>query len=291
MDRLVRGLLPDRGLRVVFVRVADTARMARVLHGLYPTSARLFAEAMACGLLVGALQKDEARINLQVECDGPLKGLLVDADAHGGVRGYVRRPEVNFLDETERGDRAALGGSGFLSVLRDLGGGTWYRAHVELRDLDLAKDLARYFADSEQVDTALDVAVLARAGEPLGDVAGLLFQKLPEGDASALAALRAGLADGALPRALASGAGAQEAIRAIAGAGFELLADEEVAYRCSCSLERARNAVSALGRSELDDVLAKEKQAVITCEFCRQTYVVGEGELREIARRLAERDG
>jgi molecular chaperone Hsp33 len=291
MDRLVRGLLPDRGLRAVFVRVADTARMARMLHGLYPTSARLFAEAMACGLLVGALQKDEARINLQIECDGPLKGLLVDADAHGTVRGYVRRPEVNFLGETERGDRAALGGSGYLSVLRDLGAGTWYRAHVELRELDLAKDLARYFADSEQVDTALAVAVAAAGAEPLGDVAGLLFQKLPEGDAAALAALRARLDGGALARALGAGGGAQEVIRAVAGDGFELLADEEVAYRCSCSPERARNAVSALGRAEIDDVLAKERQAVITCEFCRQTYVVGEDELRDVARRLAKRDG
>jgi molecular chaperone Hsp33 len=80
-------------------------------------------------------------------------------------------------------------------------------------------------------------------------------------------------------------------IRAVAGEGFELLADQEVAYRCSCSLERARNAVSALGHQEIEDVLAKEKEAVITCEFCRQRYVVPEAELRDMARRLAERDG
>lgn len=291
MDRLVRGLLSGGGLRAVFVRVGDTARMARVLHGLHRTSAHLFAEAMAGGLLLGALQKDEARVNLQIECDGPLKGLLVDADAHGGVRGYVRRTAVNFVGDPVAGARAALGGAGFLSVLRDLGAGSWYRAHVELRELDLAKDLARYFADSEQVETALDLAVIARGEEPLGDVAGLLFQKLPEGDERALSSVRAELASGALRRALAGRGGAQEIIHAVAGDGFELLADEEVAYRCSCSLERARNAVSALGRAELDDVLAKEKQAVITCEFCRQTYVVGEDELRDIARRLAERDG
>jgi molecular chaperone Hsp33 len=291
MDRLVRGLLPDRGLRAVFVRAGDTARMARVLHGLYPTSAHLFAEALAGGLLLGALQKDEARVNVQVECDGPLKGLLVDADSHGNVRGYVRRPEVNFLGDAGAGARAALGGSGFLSVLRDLGQGNWYRAHVELRDFDLAKDLARYFAESEQVDTTLDVAIVPRDGEPLGEVTGVLFQKLPDGDGAALARLRSELAGGALPRAVASGAAAQEVIRAVAGEGFDLLADEEVAYRCSCSLERARNAVSALGQAELEDVLAKERQAVITCEFCRQTYVVPEEELRTIARRLAERDG
>lgn len=290
MDRLVRGLLPERGVRAVFARVGDTARMARVLHGLYPTSARLFAEALAGGLLLGALQKDRARVNLQVECDGPLKGLLVDADPDGNVRGYVRRPEVNFPGDPARGAQAALGGSGYLSVLRDQGG-SWYRAHVELRDFVLARDLERYFAESEQIETALDVAVVPHGGEPLGDAAGLIFQKLPDGDPREIAALRARLRQGELPRALAAGGGAQEVIRAVAGEGFELLADQEVAYRCSCSYERARNAVSALGRVELEDVLQKEKEAVITCEFCRQRYVVGEAELRDMARRLRERDG
>src|SRR5512134_1015440 len=189
-DRLCRGLLPDRGLRAVFVRVADTARMARVLHGLYPTSVRLFAEGMAGGLLVAALQKDRARVNLQIECDGPLRGLLVDADPEGNVRGYVRGAAVNFPGDPERGAHAALGGSGFLSVLRDLGGGQWYRAHVELRELSIAADLSRYFAESEQVDTALDIAVLHRPEEPLADVAAVLVQKLPDGDAAAVARVR-----------------------------------------------------------------------------------------------------
>jgi len=293
MDRIVRGLLPDQGLRVVFARVGDTARMARMLHGLYPTSAHLFAEAIAGGLLLGSLQKDHARVNLQVECDGPLHGLLVDADAEGNVRGYVRGPSVNFPGDPARGAHAALGGSGFLSVLRDLGSGNWYRAHVELRHLSIPRDLARYFEESEQVDTALDVAVLPRDGEPLGEVAGLLFQKLPDGDGAALARLRARLAGGALAATLAKGGAAQEVIAAVAGdeGAFELLADQEVAYRCSCSLERARNAVSALARAELEDVLEKEKEAVITCEFCHQRYVVAEAELRDMARRLAERDG
>ncbi len=43
-DRLCRGLLPHLGLRAAFVRVGDTARMARVLHGLHPTHYRSAVE-------------------------------------------------------------------------------------------------------------------------------------------------------------------------------------------------------------------------------------------------------
>ncbi|WP_242342179.1 Hsp33 family molecular chaperone HslO [Anaeromyxobacter terrae] len=289
-DRLCRGLFPEPGLRAVFVRVGDTARMARMLHGLYPTSAHLFAQALTAGALLGALQKERGRVNLQLECDGPLSGLFVDADHDGNVRGYVRRPTVNFPGDPARGARAALGGSGFLSVLRQLGDGQHYRSAVELVAFDLPDDLRRWFAASEQVATAVDVAVVPREGEPLGEVAGVLLQRLPDGDDAAIEAARARLLAGALPEALARGASAQEVISEIGGDGFELLADGEVAYRCGCSDARARSAVSALGREGVLEVLATEKQAVITCEFCRSRYVVDEAALRDIARRLGERE-
>lgn len=288
-DRLCRGLLPSRGLRAVFVRVGDTARMARMLHGLYPTAARLFAEALAAGALLGALQKDErGRVNLQLECDGPIGGLFVDADPAGNVRGYVRRPGVHFPGDPARGAHAALGGSGFLSVLRDLGGGQHYRSAVQLEAMDLAGDLRRWFASSEQVATALGLAVVARGDEPLGEVAGLLVQRLPEGDDGAVEEARRRIAAGAFQDAVAAGRSAQEVIGAVAGEGFDLLADLELAYRCGCSVERARAAVSALGAEGVADVIAREREAVITCEFCRTRYVVTEPELRDLRRRLLE---
>lgn len=287
-DRLCRGLFPARGLRAAFVRVGDTARMARMLHGLYPASAHLFSQALAAGALLGALQKEKGRVNLQVECDGPVAGLLVDADPEGSVRGYVRRPEVHFPGDPARAARAALGGSGFLSVIRDLGGGQHYRSAVQLEALDLAEDLRRWFAASEQVGTAIDLAIVPSDGEPLADVAGLLVQRLPDGDEGAVQAVRARLAAGALPRALARGASAQDAVAEVVGEGFDLLADVEVAYRCGCSPERARVAVSALGADGVAEVLASEREAVVTCEFCRSRFVVSEPELRDIRRRLVE---
>ena len=287
-DRLCRGTFPSRGVRAVFVRVGDTARMARMLHGLYPTAARLFAEALAAGAVLGALQKDGGRVNLQVECDGPIGGLFVDADSLGNVRGYVRRPAVHFPGDPVRGARAALGGSGFLSVLRDLGGGQHYRSAVQLEALDLAGDLRRWFDASEQVSTAFGLAVTPRGDEALGEATALLVQRLPGGDETAVTEARRRIAEGALDRAVSAGAGAQETLREVVGDEFDLLADVEVAYRCGCSEERARVAVSALGVDGVLEVLEKEREAVITCEFCRARYVVGEPELRDIHRRLLE---
>ncbi len=287
IDRLVRGLYPSRGLRALFVRIGDTARMVRVLHGLSPATARLFAEVLAGAALAGALQKDSrGRVNLQVEGDGPARGLFVDADPDGNVRGYVRAPGADAPGEAAEAARAALGRSGYLSVIRDLGGGKFYRSAVALAGDDFAGALRRWFAVSEQVETALGLCVLPRGEEPLGDVVGLLVQRLPDGDGAAVQALREALAGGALERALASGGGAQEILEAVAGPGFELLADQEVAYRCGCSQERARTAVSALGAEGVAGLLAEQGQAEVTCEFCHARYVLDRAELESLLARL-----
>ncbi len=300
IDRLVRGLYPSLGLRALFVRTGDTARMARMLHGLSPTAAHLFAEGLAAGALVGALQKDErGRINLQVAGDGPMKGIFVDADPEGNVRGYVRVPSVHQPGPPEAAVRLALGEKGFLSVIRDQGTGQFYRSAVELGDDGLIGALRRWFVSSEQVETAVDLCVVPRAAgeaeaEPLGDVVGVLVQRLPGGSDAAVAEVRERLLGGALRAVLtgggagAAGPSAQEVLRAVAFDGFELLADQEIAYRCGCSLARATSAVSALGADGVAEVLAAEGKAEVSCEFCHAHYVLDRAALEDLERRLRE---
>jgi molecular chaperone Hsp33 len=209
---------------------------------------------------------------------------------------------VDLPGDPAAASRAALGQSGFLSVIRDLGGGKFYRSAVALGGDDVSGVLRRWFAVSEQVETALDLCVVPRGDEPLGDVVGLLVQRLPDGDAAAVAALREALAGGALGRALANsaaarpgaagaptgGASAQEVLAAVVGPGFELLADQEVAYRCGCSLARARAAVSALGADGVAEVLAEDGRAEVSCEFCHASYVLDREALEALLARMRE---
>jgi molecular chaperone Hsp33 len=285
-DLLLRGITRPTELRVILVEDTDLARMARMLHDLAPTSASIFAEALTAGLLLGALQKDKSRVNLSLEVDGPLSGLLVDADTEGNIRGRVRQPAVHFPGDPSVGPRAALGGSGTLSVLRDLGSGEFYRGSVEVVPGTLTENLRRYFAASEQVATALDVQVLPVGKEWLGAVAGIVVQKMPEGSLASLEEARARIAAGAFRDALAGGASGEALARSVVGDGLEVLARQPVSYVCNCSRERAVNAVSALGPDGIRSVIANEKQVVIDCEFCKRRYVIDEPELAAIARGL-----
>lgn len=290
-DELASALLKSLGLRVLLALTGETSRKARGLASLAPASAALLAQGLTAAVLLGALQKGERRINLQLECDGPLRGLFADSDPEGHVRGYVKNPHVQLSGKSEAFRwRPALGNSGFLSVLRDKGEGEYYRSAVKLEWMDLARDLERFFETSEQLPAHVQLQVLALDSEPLGLVAGLLVQPLPDGDRQALAALGHRLRDaGGFLAALqeAPAAGAASVLKSIfPGEDLAVMSSFPVEFTCGCSRERVVGALLALGRAELADLLEKEGQAEASCQFCSTRYVIPGDELRALLTRV-----
>ncbi len=292
-DELVTALLRKGNLRVLVATASDVARHARELSHLRPASASLLAQGLVASALLGALQKNEdSRLNLQLECDGPLRGMFLDADARGNVRGYVKNRGLDIEGHSEPFRwRPALGNRGFLSVLRDRGDGDHYRSAVELRHFDLARDLEAYFSSSDQLRTHVAIELCAEGAEPLAAVAGVLVQPLPDGDPAAFAAagerLRSPLGLRA-PLAANPGASAAALLKALyGGEDPEVMSRFPLAYTCSCSRDRVLRALAAMGRADLEELLRQNGQAEVTCEFCTARYVVGAKELESLLRAAA----
>src|SRR5580693_1424412 len=217
-DHLVRSIVHGPELRVLTAFTTNSAQAARESHQCAPTSAALLAQGLTAGLLLAAsLEKGKARVNLQVACDGPAGGLFIDAGTDGSVRGYIRNNRVFFPSapgEPLHPERA-IGRRGYVNVLRDFGGSDIYRGMVELSAFDLAGDLRNYFRASEQIDSAVALVVVPEGDEPLGLVAGMLIQRLPQGDPQAVGRAQAALDAGALERGLRENLSATALIAAL----------------------------------------------------------------------------
>jgi molecular chaperone Hsp33 len=231
-DSIVRGVMPAADLKWAVCLTQGLKQEAKGHHGLTEPAAEMLGEAITASVLLAALEKGGTRINLQLECDGPLRGLFVDASADGAVRGYVKNQELAGL-------AAAMGKGGYLSVLRDLGRGEHYRSSVELAAMQLGPDLERYFAVSDQVPTR--VALTANGG--------VLLQCLPGADPAVLNTLGGGLVE-KLPAALATGSAATAAKALFGEEPFDVLATYPLEWRCSCSKDRVMRALSTLGSEE-----------------------------------------
>jgi molecular chaperone Hsp33 len=266
MDGLVRALLPG-DLRVSVVNVTNSCRLAIERHGLSGSAAALLSQGIAGGVLLASLQKGHNRINFQLECDGPLRGFLVDASASGEVRGYVKNPNASV--ELGSGDfrwRAVLGNSGFISVLRDIGE-EYYRSSVELIHLDVAKDLMNYFVVSDQIPTVVALETLRGADGMPTCVVGVLVQVMPDGDVEVLNAL--GVSLGTRLSAVASKHATAAALFEDLFPGAPLLVEPtEVKFACSCSKARALQTLTSLGAREVQDIVDTMGSTAVTCHFC-----------------------
>jgi molecular chaperone Hsp33 len=93
-DCLLIMAAPAAGLRLAVCDAPLLSREAALRHGLAPGSAGALAQALAGSLLLAATDRPAGapagRVDVQLECGGPLRGLLVDADGSGAVRGLVR---------------------------------------------------------------------------------------------------------------------------------------------------------------------------------------------------------
>jgi molecular chaperone Hsp33 len=289
-DELVSGLLKDVDLRVVLAITSELSRQARATHQSEAASAALLSQGFTAAALMGSLQKGEARINIQLECDGPLRGLFVDGDTTGVVRGYTKNPHVAHVGaEGEYRWRPVLGNKGYISVLRDIGEGEYYRSSVELERFDFVEDLERYFTISEQVATQLALEQLPLPGdgatEPLGLVAGVLIQPLPSGDREVFQTLGRQLKQGLREALRAHGSeGAAALLKALlpGRTDLEIMSRYPLRFACTCSRDRVKSALLAMGREELAGLLEEEGKAEVKCQFCTTQYVIPAEEIREL---------
>lgn len=285
-DHLLRAILPEHDLRVLVVHATDLVAEAGRIQGCSPGVARIFAETLIGACLHASLGKDEKRTSLQLEGRGPLHGLFADASAEGAIRGFVKKPDAE-LDPLDL--REAVGPQAYLSVLRELPDGEFYRAAVAVDEKRLDRCLEHYFKVSEQIDTALSIEVETGADGTIVRAVGLLVQRLPDGDAAAVKTVRERLAAGALLDGMKSesGTGTQVARLALEGLGeLEVLADVPLAYRCSCSRPRARRGLSGAGRDELLDMVVRDRGAELGCEFCKTVYRFEAEELLQLVDEL-----
>ncbi|MGE0087157.1 MAG: Hsp33 family molecular chaperone HslO [Desulfococcaceae bacterium] len=284
-DYLVRIITREgntRGLACV-----STALVAQAcsLHGTLPTACVALGRALTGGALMGALLKTGQRVALKFEGNGPLKKILVEADSNGAVRGYVGEPLTDLPPVNGKFDiPGALGKSGFLTVTKDLGMKEPYRGIVQLYTSEIAEDLAWYFAESEQIPSAVGLGTYVDPEKRVTVSGGFLIQAMPPQDEEVISRLTNRIQ--ALPSVteLLRGGSSPENLLEIlfTDIPFDILEKRRLGFQCSCSKERMERALTALGRDEIQNILSEQGHADLTCEFCRSFYRFTAEELTQL---------
>lgn len=57
-------------------------------------------------------------------------------------------------------------------------------------------------------------------------------------------------------------------------------------YECDCSKEHMEQALAAIGKEELQNIIQIDEQAEIVCHFCNKTYQFSKEELEEMIKNI-----
>ena len=96
---------------------------ARARHNTSPVATAALGRLLAGGAMMGSMMKGEDDLlTLKITGDGPMRGVLVTANSHADVKGYVYEPGV-LLPANAQGklDVGGAIGRGTLYVMKDLG--------------------------------------------------------------------------------------------------------------------------------------------------------------------------
>lgn len=289
-DAVLRATAADGMIRAVAVVSTQTVEDARIRHATSATATAALGRSLTAAALLGAGLRDGQSVLLRVLGDGPIGGVIAQADAEGHVRGYAVHPQADLppTDRRKLDVGGLVGRRGMLHVTRDLGLRTPYHGSAPLVSGEIAEDLASYFATSEQIPSVVALGVLVGPDIKVLAAGGLCVQVLP--------GARPEVIDGVEARArqlppitqmMKAGRTAEELLTA--GLGDlepHIVQRTPLAFHCQCSRERVEGMLCMLGIEELEALLAQEGRAEVTCRFCGDRYLLAEDEVRMLIARL-----
>lgn len=286
-DEIVRAMTGDGLVKAVAITGRDMVERARNIHTTLPVATAALGRTMLGASMMGDMLKEQnGSLTLQIKGGGPLGTILAVSDCEGNVRGYVQNPHVELM-EIEPGKLnvgAAVGETGTLTVIKDIGLKEPYVGSIGMFTGEIADDLAMYFVESEQIPTACALGVLMGTDQSVTSAGGYIIQLLPGATDEIITQIEAGVRKlGPVSRALEGGMDAEALIKAVLS-DFEItiLEKRPVEYRCYCSEERVTRALISMGREELSDLIEEQGEADLTCQFCDKVYHYSKEELETL---------
>jgi molecular chaperone Hsp33 len=288
-DYMVRIISRTENVRALACVTTGLADEARRRHDCWPTASAALGRALTGGALLGAMLKTGQRLALKFEGNGPLKKIIVEAESNGVVRGYVAAPHVHMVTEQGKLDVAgALGRAGFLTITKDLGMKEPYRGMVQLYTSEIGEDIAYYLTESEQIPSAVGVGAFVEPDNRVSAAGGFLIQTLPPADDELVDRLMAQMEQlPSITQLLHQGKSPEQLLEILfSGIPYTTLEKRALAFCCTCSREKVERTLISLGATEITDIIQREGEAGVTCEFCREAYPFSRAELERLLQEI-----
>lgn len=282
-DYLVRATAANAQIRAFAITSGELAEEARKRHDLSPVVTAALGRLMTGACMMGSMLKGEKDIlTLQINGDGPVRGLTVTADSRGNVKGYAQVPQAMMPPNAQgKLDVGGVIGNGYLTVIKDMGLKDPYSSQIALQTGEIGDDLTYYFAASEQVPSCVALGVLMERNNTVKYAGGFIIQLMPFAEEEVIRKLEEKVASvQSVTSLLEKGNTPEQILELLLGdMGVEITDKMPVQFSCNCTKKRVEKVLISLGKKELQDMIAEGKEVELHCHFCNTNYTFSVEEL------------
>ena len=275
-DIRTRFIFDDMPVRGLHVRLENVWKHI-VGQKHYPAAIRrALGELLAAGALLSGNLKTDGTLIVQVQGQGRLKMLVVEATSDQTVRATARWDETADINDDESLTDLLGSNSVFVLTLQPKDAEPW-QGVVPLEGSSIAQMLINYTKRSEQLDTQI---VLASSDDACG---GLLVQRLPETEPDAASWEHVGTLVQTLTPEELTGLDAQHVLyRLFHETPPRVFDPENIEFACTCSRGKVSDMLLMLGGEEVGGVVAEQGSIQIDCDFCHAKYVFDETDVNAL---------
>ena len=298
-DEMTIFVMADGAFRGAFFNGTKLVNQMRAQHNLGILETMVLGQAMLCAALLIPTMKGREHLTFRYDTNGPAAGFSVEADSTGYVRGFLLQDRIPIEKPLESWDLSPFLGEGTLTITRT---GEGMKAPqvgtVEIMYKNIAKDLAWYFAQSEQIHTAFNTSIqFDEKGRVIG-AGGMFLQKMP-GNGGKKADTKGDFAQMSEEELIQKAENAFKAMPSIGkwfadGGDMEdvvyglfrefnpqAVLNRDVIFDCPCSEETFVNHIKHLPKAELEDIIARDPDPIeVVCHCCGSKYAISKEMLK-----------
>ena len=122
-NKLVKALALNDSVRIYCVNTTELCNEMRLVHNCMPTSlAALGRVVSVSGIMAKMLKNEDEKVVVQINGQGPIGTIMVEAKQTGAIRGFVGDPSIymKYNDSNKLAVGLAVGTDGYLKVTKDL---------------------------------------------------------------------------------------------------------------------------------------------------------------------------
>ena len=292
-DKIIKFLAYDGKVSITCANTTVLVEKARKIHDLTPTTTAVLGRVLTMASIMGLdLKSSDDSITIQIDGKGEVGKIVVVANYFSKVKGYMQNPlvELPLNDKGKIDVGGAVGRSGYLNIIKDIGLKEPYVGITPITSGEIAEDFTRYYADSEQTPTAIALGVLVNK-DGVEASGGYRLNLMPDATEDIISKLEENISKvPSISKMLDNNLSLEQIAKMVTGdESVEIIEDNIIPeYECDCSKEKFEKGLISLGKKELENIIKDDEDIETVCQFCNKKYVFDKEYLENLIKEMRD---